>query len=118
MTRRPYALLHIVPMLVVAGGLLAAGCGRDESSATVTPTPKVRLSQSPIGRTDGGTVIDRITLRNGNGVEMTVLTYGGVIETLKTPDKAGAFDDIVLGFDDLPSYQTKSPYFGCLIGRY
>jgi aldose 1-epimerase len=27
-------------------------------------------------------------------------------------------DDIVLGFDDLPQYFTRSPYFGCIIGRY
>ena len=81
-------------------------------------SPKVRLTQAPYGRTPGGQVVDLITLRNGHGIEMTVLTYGGVIATLRTPDKSGALDDIVLGFDDLQSYLDKSRYFGCLIGRY
>ena len=84
------------------------------------PTPQQRLSQVPFGRTADGTVVDLITLRNGNGIEMTVLTYGGIIKSLKTPDKSGTFDDIVLGFDSLESYlpPNKPPYFGALIGRY
>ena len=72
----------------------------------------------PFERTPDGELVDLITLRNGNGIEMTVLTYGGVIQSLRTPDRTGALDDIVLGFDDLKSYVEKSPYFGCLIGRY
>ena len=124
MARRQFRVLNVVPVLVLAGGLVAAGCGREESSstsmATPTPTPKTRLSQVPYGRTADDKSVDLITLRNGHGIEMTVLTYGGVIMTLKAPDKAGVLDDIVLGFDDLASYLApgKSPYFGCLIGRY
>ena len=37
---------------------------------------------------------------------------------MRVPDRSGAADDIVLGFDDLATYFTKSPYFGALIGRY
>jgi aldose 1-epimerase len=122
MARRLSRLLNAFPLALAAGSLVAAGCGRGESSSTPmpTPTPQARLSQAPYGRTADGTVVDLITLRNGNGLEMTVLTYGGIIKTLRTPDKTGALDDIVLGFDDLQSYLEpgKSPYFGCLIGRY
>lgn len=119
---RRLSLLHVIPVAFAAANLLAAGCGSKESSSTATPmaTPQGRLSLVPYGKTSDGTVVDLITLRNGNGIEMTVLTYGGIIKTLKTPDKSGALDNIVLGFDDLDSYLTpgKSPYFGCLIGRY
>jgi aldose 1-epimerase len=101
----------------LAGLVLAAGCGRSES---LTPVPEIkpRLTQVPFGRTPDDQLVDIITLRNGNGIEMTVLTYGGIIMSLRTPDRTGALDDIVLGFDDLTSYLEKSPYFGCLIGRY
>jgi aldose 1-epimerase len=114
--RRPTALTSTV---LIAGfaAVLAAGCSREESLAPVQ-SPNPRLTQGPFDRTPDGKVVDRITLRNGNGIEMTVLTYGGVITSLKTPDRTGALDDIVLGFDDLKSYLEKSPYFGCLIGRY
>jgi aldose 1-epimerase len=78
----------------------------------------IRLAQSVFGRTPDGTTVDLFTLRNAAGIEIRVITYGGVIVSLKTPDRTGAFDDIVLGFDDLESYLTKSRYFGCIVGRY
>ena len=79
---------------------------------------KPRLTKVPFDRTPDGQLVEIITLRSPSGVEMTVLTYGGIISTLKTPDRSGALDDIVLGFDKLESYIKESPYFGCLIGRY
>jgi len=96
---------------------LAAGCGREESSTTVQQTP-TRVSSTPVGRTPDDKVIDLVTLRNAAGIEMRVLTLGGIIQSLRTPDRDGVFDDVVLGFDDIPMYFDKSPYFGCLIGRY
>jgi aldose 1-epimerase len=57
-------------------------------------------------------------LRNRNGIEIQVLSYGGIIMSLKTPDRTGLVEDIVLGFDHLKDYVEKSPYFGTLIGRY
>lgn len=46
------------------------------------------------------------------------MTYGGIIQSLKVPDKNGRLGDVVLGFNDLADYETNSPYFGALIGRY
>lgn len=48
-----------------------------------------------------------------------VLNYGGIITSIKTPDKNGKLGDIVLGFDADSDYIKKDPpYFGALIGRY
>jgi len=66
---------------------------------------------------DGAPVL-LYTLRNQNGVEARILTYGGIIQSLKVPDKNGQFGDVVLGYDNLDGYLTNSPYFGALIGRY
>ena len=46
------------------------------------------------------------------------MTYGGIIVSLKTPDKAGQAEDIVLGHDDAAAYFTNPPFLGSLIGRY
>ena len=76
------------------------------------------VAKSAFGKLDDGTPIDLYTLRNRSGIEAKVITYGGIIVSLRTPDRSGSFDDIVLGFDDLASYVKDSPYFGAIVGRY
>ena len=65
-----------------------------------------------------GRAVDVITLRNRQGVVLRAMTYGGIILSLLTPDRAGRFADIVLGFDTLDGYLGDPPYFGAIIGRY
>jgi aldose 1-epimerase len=57
-------------------------------------------------------------LKNGNGASVAFLAYGGVITAINVPDSRGRIDNVVLGFNRLADYQTKSPYFGALVGRY
>ncbi|MGH7991250.1 MAG: aldose epimerase family protein, partial [Limisphaerales bacterium] len=76
------------------------------------------VSQAPFGQMPDGTPVEIYTLRNGKGMEACILTYGGIVESLKVPDRNGNFGDVVLGFDDLNDYRTNSPFFGALIGRY
>jgi aldose 1-epimerase len=65
-----------------------------------------------------GTHITLYTLRNANGAEVSICNYGGIVTSLKVPDRNGQFGDVVLGFDDLADYIKSSPFFGALIGRY
>src|SRR6202142_4534584 len=46
------------------------------------------------------------------------MTYGGIIVSLRVPDKTGKFDDVVLGHDTLDGYLVNPPYFGVIVGRY
>lgn len=62
--------------------------------------------------------MDIFTIRNTNGLEARIMTYGGIVVSLKTPDKSGQFNDIVLGYNSLDDYVKRNPYFGALIGRY
>jgi aldose 1-epimerase len=70
------------------------------------------------GKLPSGETVELYTLKNAKGVEVDISTYGGVVTSLKVPDKSGTLGDIVLGFDDLNGYLTPPPYFGALIGRY
>ncbi|WP_338526259.1 aldose epimerase family protein [Pseudomonas batumici] len=70
------------------------------------------------GKTHDGTAIEQYVLRNSHGLQATVITYGGVLQSLKVPDKNGKFDDVVLGFDDVQGYQSGKAFFGATIGRY
>jgi len=78
------------------------------------------VGSKPWGKTKSGAVVNLYTLRNSKGAEATITTYGARVVTLKVPDKAGRFDDVVLGFDNLDGYlQTPPPpYFGATVGRY
>jgi aldose 1-epimerase len=76
------------------------------------------ISEAPFGKTVDGTPVEIYTLRNRKGMEARIMTYGGIVESLKVPDKNGSLGDVVLGYDDLDGYLTNSPFFGALIGRY
>ena len=67
-----------------------------------------------------GTPIEMFTLTNSHGIELQAITYGGIITTLKVPDRSGTPGDIVLGFDSPQGYlaDPPPPYFGAIIGRY
>lgn len=77
----------------------------------------MRIDRRAFGTLPGGREIDVITLRNRAGITVRAITYGGIIVSLFTPDRAGVLDDIVLGFDTLDGYLGDSPYFGAIIGR-
>jgi aldose 1-epimerase len=82
-------------------------------------TPAQTVTKDSFGKTADGQNIDLYTLRNAHGVEAKIMNYGGILVSLKVPDRNGKFDDVVLGFNDLNSYLTKNdPYLGAIIGRY
>jgi aldose 1-epimerase len=103
--------------VVVAAALLPRLTPQAPASArparpTVThSTSTVRVDDKPI---------EMFTLTSGHGVEMQVMSYGGIIPSLKVPDREGRVADVVLGFDSPQGYlnQPPPPYFGALIGRY
>ncbi len=82
------------------------------------PTPMRSIATSPFGTTSAGDPVTLFTMTTPAGIEMRAITYGGIITSLKTPDRDGNLDDIVLGFDSLAPYDAGSPYFGSIIGRY
>lgn len=77
-----------------------------------------RISSSLFGRLPDRTRVEGYTIRNTRGTSMHVITYGGIITSLRTVDARGHFDDIVLGFDSLGGYLKDPPYFGAIVGRY
>lgn len=77
------------------------------------------IQQADFGRLPDGTAVSIYTLSNRNRVEARITNYGGIVVSLRVPDRNGSLADIVLGFDSLADYLANpGPYFGALIGRY
>ncbi len=70
-----------------------------------------------VGTLADGSPVERYVLRS-DVLEVAVLTYGGIVQSLHAPDRDGGRADVVLGFADMRRYEDASPYFGALIGRY
>ncbi|MFN6203055.1 MAG: aldose epimerase family protein, partial [Acidobacteriota bacterium] len=76
------------------------------------------MKKESFGQLADGTAVDIYTLTNSNGVEARITNYGGIIVSLKTPDRAGNLGDITHGFEKIADYQAGHPFFGSLVGRY
>jgi aldose 1-epimerase len=76
------------------------------------------VERAPFGVMPDGTGVELYSLRGG-GLELGVATYGGAVQRLLVPDRAGAPADVVLGFPTLPQYLgAGSLYLGSIVGRY
>ncbi|HSG09788.1 MAG TPA: aldose epimerase family protein [Longimicrobiales bacterium] len=76
------------------------------------------MTRTPFGTTPAGEPVELFTLTNAKGIEIRAISYGGIILSLKAPDRNGVLEDVVLGYDNLDGYLEDTPYFGALIGRY
>jgi aldose 1-epimerase len=78
------------------------------------------LSKQPYAVTADGEAVTEYTLANAGGVEVKIITYGGVLTSVRVPDHNGQAANVVLGCANLADYETKSSstYFGSITGRY
>ena len=117
------------PMSAVAAAVLlgTAACNMGALSSCHSSAPEQQaaapaqgspVTSEPFGTMPDGTPVQVYTLKNANGIEVKAISYGGIITSLRTPDRSGNFADIVLGFDRLDGYLTAHPYFGAIIGRF
>ena len=58
------------------------------------------------------------TMTNATKSSVTILNYGGIINSLVVPDREGNFKDIVAGFSSIEDYRNGDGYHGALVGRF
>jgi len=110
MMPRRVVTLNVVLLLEIFAGAFARA---QEMSAK----PKPGVQQQSFGTRDGRPV-NLYTLTNANGLEIKTMNYGGIILSIRVPDRKGQFADIVLGHDTLEGYIPNPPYLGAVVGRY
>lgn len=75
------------------------------------------VKQQHYGWLKGGQSITQYHLISPQ-MEVSVINYGGIITSVKVPDRNGVMADVVLGYDNLVDYETKNRYFGAIVGRF
>ncbi|MEV0232469.1 aldose epimerase family protein [Nonomuraea sp. NPDC050786] len=64
------------------------------------------------GTLPSGESVEQVELSSGR-LRAEVLTYGAIVRSLEVSGR-----NVVLGLDTLEDYQTRSRYFGAVVGRY
>ena len=90
----------------------------EDTATEAKATEAVTIVKSEYGKTEKGEKVDSYKLKNQKGMEVDIITYGGIITSLKVPNKDGKSEEVVLGFNSLKQYMKPNPYFGALIGRF
>ncbi|HYM76746.1 MAG TPA: aldose epimerase family protein [Candidatus Dormibacteraeota bacterium] len=99
---------QVIVLVVAISGLLFAQTSNKKTSG---------VEQERFGVRDGRPVI-LYTLTNSHGVEVRAMNYGGIIQSIRVPDRKGQLADIVLGHEDAAGYMPNPPYIGAIVGRY
>ena len=97
---------------------IAALCSYFSLTLLASPVAKHAIKKDPFGKTRSGASVDAYTLTNAHGMEARIMNFGGILLSLRVPDRQGNLDDVVLGYDRLESYFINGPHFGSIIGRY
>ncbi len=113
-------------VLWMMGGIV---CGAETGRGGCTPDspePTIRviegkatmeLKKTVFGEV-GGEEVHLYTLRNRNGLQVKIMTYGATITAVEVPDRHGQRANVTLFLDTLEDYLKGHPFFGSTVGRY
>jgi aldose 1-epimerase len=109
MPRRLKTVCRLVVFVLAIGGLLLAQAAPAKQ--------KYGVQKQSFGTQDGRS-INLYTLTNSHGVEVRAMNYGGIILSIRVPDRKSESADIVLGHETLEGYIPNPPFLGAIVGRY
>ena len=98
----------VLPVVAIAGLFLAQAAPAQQKSG---------VQKQSFGTQDGK-AINLYTLTNSHGVEVRAMNYGGIIVSIRVPDRKGELADIVLGHETSEGYIPNPPFLGAIVGRY
>jgi len=87
-------------------------------ATSLLAAPPVAPKAEAFGKTQDGTAVEAYTLSNQCGMKLRAMSYGAIVLSLETPDRAGKSADVVLGYQTLAEYIKDTPYFGAIVGRF
>lgn len=76
----------------------------------------MKLNVIEFGKTVNNEQVFLYNLEN-EFINLEIISLGGIIKSLKTTDKNGKFENIVLGYKTLAEYEKNEYFYGCITGR-
>src|ERR1700758_1909866 len=98
------------------GLLLALTLTSGKSS--VYPAAKSSVGVQPFGAIASGEKTNLYVLTNSRGMTVAISNFGATVVSIKVPDRAGKFADVVLGYETAKEYEDGTAHFGGTVGRY
>ncbi|HEY0084873.1 MAG TPA: aldose epimerase family protein [Allosphingosinicella sp.] len=88
--------------------------------ACAAPAAAGSVTSRAYGVTSDGKDVAQFILVNDSGMEVRLITYGGIVTDVVVPDRGGKRANVVLGFASLADYEAKNANydFGAIVGRY
>lgn len=110
---------RLAPAYIIVFVSILFICAITELPAAQSASEKHKsgVEQQPFGTREGRPVT-LYKLTNSHGVEIHAMNYGGIILSIRVPDRKGQFADVVLGHDTMEGYIPNPPYIGAIVGRY
>lgn len=106
-SRRPFAVC-LCPCAMILVTAVPGWC---------QPSPVTVRVETAATMADG-TAVERYTMSNENGMQVSVITHGATITGVLVPDRAGKVANVTLHFDDVARYCQGHPLFGSIVGRF
>ena len=94
--------LRALSIAAAALAVFLAGCSppsepaRTQAPAAAPATTATTVSRAPWGELPNGTAVELFTLTNAKGMQVGVTTYGGILTSIKVPDRKGQLGDVTL----------------------
>jgi len=119
-------------IIVAAGAIAALAAGQASASPARSQPCSASITRAPFGKTVEPytgklTQTYRYTLSNCRGMQVHLLSFGAITQSIDVPGRNGRVADVILGFKTLKDYVNfdsppvtvnGGPYFGETIGRY
>ena len=108
--------IRISCILIITFCLLK--CEKNKQTSNMKTKSSPSISKDFYGTINKDDSVQIFTLKNSKNISVKILSYGGIIKEINTPDRNGTYKNIVLDYNKINSYTTDQSYLGAIIGRY
>ena len=77
----------------------------------------INIFSNEFGLTKEGQKVTAHEMHNDNGMSVRILDFGCTVQSVVVSDRNGVPTDVVLGYDDIESYESGSCFYGAIVGR-